>query len=402
MSNYLDEVGTLIEGFETVGDWTLSGAGGLIAADTVNFKENTQGIKVTSVNNVSATITKTISKSFALVDRFSIWVYIDDISLYSQVSTSLLILSSTADFSKIFTVSISVGNAMSNGWNKLMFLKSDFAAVGGEDWANTMIRLRFRVLSAANSTVNVTLDDLRYGEYARPKCIISFDDGADGVYNEGYPYMRTKGFRGVVYEPEGAVRTVAAGYMTLAQLTEMYNYGWDICNHSLTHPSNMTVLTQAEAETEISGQESWLVANNFIRNNMQKHFAIPSSTYNSTTLAALAAQRVATSRSGIDAIQQPFVQDNLLLKRGTITSTTTLATVKGYIDNAIAKGGVIIFNFHQLITTPTQSTEWAIADFKALMDYLYVKSPQIDVVTISEWYLGLGAGRRKFTEFAPV
>ena len=108
---------------------------------------------------------------------------------------------------------------MSNGWNKLMFLKSDFAAVGGEDWANTMIRLRFRVLSAANSTVNVTFDDLRYGEYARPKCIISFDDGADGVYNEGYPYMRTKGFRGVVYEPEGAVRTVAAGYMTLAQLT---------------------------------------------------------------------------------------------------------------------------------------------------------------------------------------
>ncbi len=44
MSNYEVQAGTLVEGFETVGDWTLIGTGASIAADTVNFKTGSQGI----------------------------------------------------------------------------------------------------------------------------------------------------------------------------------------------------------------------------------------------------------------------------------------------------------------------------------------------------------------------
>src|SRR3990167_2547631 len=391
--NYLDKAGTLLEGFESSDDWTLAGVGSSKANDTTNYKTGSQGVRVTSVNNTAATITKTISADLSVPDIFTLWVYIDDTSKYATGNATTLFIASTTDFSKTFSATINVGNTMSNGWNKLIFLKSDFTATGGEVWTNTMIRLRMRVVSAADQTVNVTFDDLRYGEYRRPKCIITFDDGIDNVYDEGYSYMRRFGFKGVAYVP-GDDRVGADGYMTLAELTEMYNYGWDISNHGLTHTDLTTLENQAAMEADILGGQEYIKSLGFTRNNMYRHLALPASAYDATVLLALVAQNILTSRSGNDRIQPNFTQDNRLLKRVSIANTTTLAAAKAKVDEAITRGGAAIFNFHRLVASPGISTEWAIADFQDLMEYLYQKSASIDVVTITEWYRGLTEPRR--------
>ncbi|MEM4704271.1 MAG: hypothetical protein QXJ02_04310 [Candidatus Bathyarchaeia archaeon] len=43
---FITDEGTLIEGFENAGEWTLSGSGATKEADTTNFKEGTQSLKL--------------------------------------------------------------------------------------------------------------------------------------------------------------------------------------------------------------------------------------------------------------------------------------------------------------------------------------------------------------------
>jgi hypothetical protein len=57
-----------------------------------------------------------------------------------------------------------------------------------------------------------------------------------------------------------------------------------------------------------------------------------------------------------------------------------------HIDNAIKDGTTIIFLCHRLLANAGE-TATAIADFKALVDYVVERG--IDVVSVDEWYEGL-------------
>lgn len=393
---YRIQNGTLFEDFENINDWTLSGAGASITADTTNFKTGSQGIKVTSVNNVSAYITKTINQSFNNVNSFVLWLYIDDVTKYSSSNVALLYLSSTSDFSKSMTTgnilaSINTSVGLKTGWNKIILGKGDFSALGGEVWSNTMIRLRLRTLSATDATVNVTFDSLYISEYSRPKCIISFDDGSDTVYSVAYPCMRAKGFRGVTFCPMSPDRLGTTGVMSLDNLRELYNYGWDISGHSYTHV-DLTSVSLEQARTELQNEISALLANGFTR--AAYDMAWPFSALNSDLLALCRQLGFRTCRTGNDRVQCHTYNDPLQLARYEITTSRTLTDYKTQIQSAIASGCLIYLNLHIIRTPTSQSTDMTIADFQALINYLASIKEQIDVVTLSEWYNGLISPRK--------
>ena len=392
MSNYQIQAGTLFETFETIGDWTAGGtAGGAIAVDTSIYSVGSGSLKITSDVAASSNYfaTKTISSDLSRAGIISLDVYIVDTTKTSSIT---VYLSSTTNFSKYFSRAIT---GLKNGWNRIRIYKNFWSNTGTEDWANTMIRLRVRTDSSASGNSIVYFDNLMYGTYHRPKVIWTCDDGWASQYDELYAYMAPRGLKATHYIVGSYIGT--GSYMTLAQLQTLYNAGHDICNHTYEHTNLTTLGTQAEMESAISLNKDYLIGNGFTRNNMHLHFCYPNGGYNDIASAALTAQGYLTARTVVSqaGISVPTPELNYLrLVTRNLGNTTTLASTKLDIDYAIAAGATLVIESHKFITTPTQSTEWGIADMQALVDYILSKKEQIDCVTISEWYRGLTNPRK--------
>jgi hypothetical protein len=152
--------GTLIEDFENISQWTVDSGGGqgTLQADTTHFKQGTQGLKLNGVNGQFTSATKTVSLDLSAADNFIFWAYIDNAS---NLNTTTIYLTSTTDWSKYFIVGIGSSDYIT-GWNRMVINKNDFTTTTGENWSNTMVRLRFRVNVVSGENVSVTFDDFRY------------------------------------------------------------------------------------------------------------------------------------------------------------------------------------------------------------------------------------------------
>jgi len=83
-------------------------------------------------------------------------------------------------------------------------------------------------------TTQMLVEAITHGYPLPPRpVILTFDDGNLDNYNSAFPIMQKYGFTGVLYIVEGFVG--AGGYMNAEQIVEMYNAGWEIGSHSVTH-----------------------------------------------------------------------------------------------------------------------------------------------------------------------
>jgi peptidoglycan/xylan/chitin deacetylase (PgdA/CDA1 family) len=69
--------------------------------------------------------------------------------------------------------------------------------------------------------------------------IITFDDGNIDNYNTALPIMQKYGFTGVLYIVANYVG--ADQYMNAEQIVEMYNAGWEVGSHSVSHQDLTTI-----------------------------------------------------------------------------------------------------------------------------------------------------------------
>lgn len=377
--------GTLLEGFEDSTEWTASG--GTVANDTTYVKQGTNSLKLTSGSGTNCIATKTIATTVSDPQSIYLWVYIEDIS---QVVSLQVILSPTTDFASYFSKTVSSGN-LHEKWNKIMIGRNQWAATGTPDWASEMVRLRVRVNAQTSVSPVVYYDSMYYGYIARPKCIITYDDGWQSQFTYGYQYMRKFGFKGTTYIIPDKLDT--ENYCTTAQIQELYDEGWDISSH---HSTNFTTLAdQAEVESTIAGIKSFIVSNGWSRRNSELHLAYPNGGYNTDVLSAMEAGGMITGRTIINRTQSHEIDEPHLLLRQSIIHTTTLGTSQGYIDRTIADNGTILLNFHKLeVDTADVDTEILVSMFEDIIDYLDANRAAIDVVTLTEWYRGISEARR--------
>lgn len=381
-TNYNTKPSTLLEDFENSADFIITSGTGIIISDTTNFITGSKSLKITSTtNNSNVGITKNINFNFT-GPRIELLFYCDD---SERPPTVGMYLSSTTNFSKYFYKSQST---IVKGWNRWEIHKNDFSVTGGESWNNTMIRLKLIVYAQTNANSHVSFDSLKSSDNTVPKCIITFDDGYPSNYTEGYSYMKSKGLKGNIYVITSLID--ANDHLTIQELEELYNDNWGIANHTRLH-QNLTTLSQADAQTDIQNGMDDLVAYGFTRT--KDHLAYPGGNYNDTVILATRATTSKTARGLATAQNYPslahdnLVDDNYRLKSYILSNTISLATAKGYIDSAILTGGTVILCLHKLVQNATNSLEWGINDFKALINYIVAKG--IDVVTLDEWYDGL-------------
>lgn len=388
-AGYIITPGTILENFETIGDWTISG--GTAAVDTSIFKTGAGSLKLTSGSGTNCIATKTINLDLSRGGRIGFWIYVD--GSVDDIASIQVILSESTTFASFFTKSFS--GTLHEGWNRMLIGRDQWTESGTPSWANPMVRLRVRVNANASVAPVVYYDSMDYGEVSRPKAIISFDDGWDSQITEGYDYMRRFGMPGSLYLIKQRIDT--SGYMTTAQVQTLFDAGWDVMNHTVNHLNMETQYTlQAEVEGELAGCRDWIREKGWSRLNGENHVAYPNGGYDSKVLAAMDALDMVTGRTIINRSQANVIDHQYLLTRQSHAYTASQATYESYINRAISDGGSVEINYHKIVADGTGAvdTEVEQSQFRGLINYLQSRRPQIDVVTKLEWYRGLTDARR--------
>lgn len=84
-------------------------------------------------------------------------------------------------------------------------------------------------------TITQLIDVIKNGgQLPERPVVITFDDGDASIYNNAFPIMQKYGFVGVFYLITSYFG--GTGIVTVDQVREMLNAGWEIGSHSVSHP----------------------------------------------------------------------------------------------------------------------------------------------------------------------
>lgn len=382
--SYLLHPGTLYQSFDDTSAW--KSADGTISADYSHVMQGSRSLMLTCTPGYSAHANKPISMNFANVSTISLWVYAQyPVSDDGWHACSLYL---TPDgFADSF---VAVSQKLRPGWSKLVFSKSDFAARGNPSWNSTMTTLQVALFGDTQNGMSISFDDMELNEYSRPKVIIAFDDNFASCYSYGYQYLKNYGFKGTAFVVSSWVDQ--PNRATTAQLNEMYNYGWDMCNHTTTHP-DLNNLTRAQVDNEIQTCTNFLTSHGWTRGAGYLHLAYPQGHFNSTVLSADQDSGLLTARTTMKTQQADMVDSKYLLYSEVPDSTSqTRADIIARVDQVVNNGGALEITFHNITPTPQIALDWNDADFRAIIDYVaqYHSQGKLDVVTMTQWFQGLG------------
>ena len=353
--------------FEDVALWT-NGTGATHIADTVNFKEGKQGIKVASTSTTYSGYIDRSGLSLDLSQRhFHFWLYIHNIeNLYS-----VILYFATASWENYYAAGVDTTQLLP-GWNYVSFTRPKFIyASGSPSWSN-ITGIRFVILVKTEGVAaEVTLDDFKahLDEYTG-KVMLRFDDSYHrDTVTIAKPYMDKYGFGGVhacIINQIGG-----SGALTLPDLKMLQDSGWDIVSHTLSHPY-LTQISLDKAEKELFESQRWLLNNGFIKG--ARFFVPPYHDYNIDVLELIKKYYVLSSGVRDGGAEGFAIKEHPYLLRAESLSSPpwNWTTIKGLIDRAKEN--------NQLLTLLIHRVDESV--FSTLVDYLYTEG--IEVLTFSD------------------
>lgn len=208
---------------------------------------------------------------------------------------------------------------------------------------------------------------------------LTFDDANANIFANAYPYMAANNIAGTAYVPTNDVGD--AGKMSWANLQTLDGAGWSIGNHSMSH-ADLTALTQAQVEAELSGAATAL-SNNSLP-NARLHVAYPSGLRNATTDAAMTATGMLTGRLASGSNFDFNTVNHQQLGVYSVGTAQTLANVQTRVNDAVTNGTVCILLFHGVDETGSDPSFWTTANFQALIDWLVAQA--LPCLTIEQVY----------------
>lgn len=394
--NLCRQADVLLEDFETIGDWTAGS--GSAAANTSEFKTGTQSIKLTTPAGGTGQMTKTINLSGIDYEFFGFWFYLHD-ATRSHYTSIKFYISSTTDFSKSFNYTVGVTAATLVAWsasNWMLFRipLSLMTNTGSESWSNTMIRVRFEVVSSSG-VVDVSFDDL-VGGYKRIPVIAFRHDGpyASLFTNMAFAKNNSTGIRGDMFVKSIAQMMGVSGFMTESQLSTLYNSGWCIGNYGQeTYPTNLGMGDQSEAEQEAMVGYGQIYIENYLKlNGSSRNFVFTGSgtiANNANSDIALANAGALTAIGGYGALSSStkrsayFPPGNLYNIEFRVIGATTLAAAIADLQDVINRGQCVIYNLDAL-----DAGGMTTSNYIAWLEFIYRKwrSGQIFPITMDEFY----------------
>ena len=382
---YLD--GTIHEQIDTPGNWSSG------SADTSVFKHGTQSLKFDFSGTSSfAEIIPGTSYDFSNATTVGAWVYVgdrfeisDNVRVYLSMGTNPI----TDYFRTLITWNMCWG-----GWLFFGGDKAQFDIINSPDWSNIEIVRVYVLANNAEASGTIYIDSIVTDVITRPKLLISFDDGADAVYDTARAKAHTNNIKFTCYVNSDTIGN--ATKMTESNLVDLNSDGHEIANHSSAHDSYDSIGAQQAFDNFETGS-TWLTA----RGYTGEHTAYVGGASDKDLVNLLEAGgyktgRRATNNTYHDPLPVPQADFFNIKPRVLGVGNSTLAEAKTALDQALLTHSLCVFYGHIIKTGAATGQEWETSDWTSLCEYIALKVSQglIDVVTISEWYDGLARLRQ--------
>lgn len=346
-----------------------------VTDDDTDFLLGGQSLRiVTKTDNTAASVQKAGQSINAVGKSLRLLVKVDDLTnlteliLYAGNDTLTSYYQWTiADADPTFAQHYMKGGEWV--WVTLGF--NEVGVVGTPDRTNiTLLRLRSRATLGNSITVRWGGVALVDESPAFPNGVVSFayDDSYATHYTEARKALDKHGFTGTFYTICDLIDS-GAGWMTTAQLQALDRAGHEIAAHAYTLADHQTgfhnMTAQAVAE-DLRNMRKWLTARGFTGGD---HLAYPQGGYNATVLDVAGKFHASARTVNRRMLETLRPSDALRLRSFSVSNTDTVATVKSKIDRALANKGWLILTFHSLVTTPTVTNHYSIADHQEIVDY---------------------------------
>ncbi|MGZ3745374.1 MAG: polysaccharide deacetylase family protein [Pseudobdellovibrionaceae bacterium] len=237
----------------------------------------------------------------------------------------------------------------------------------------------------------------------RSRGIVSFtfDDGDYSAIGKAYPLFKKYKLPATAYIPTQYVgqlwqpnindynmneRTKYNRYMNWSELHTLELAGWEIGDHSATHP-NFEEIDPTLVMKELSESKQTLLAHGF----KGQSFATPFGSYHVSDLTRAAklfrSHRGFWEREGLNTIED---RNNLLLHLKAVMRSTSVKDVESWIDEAVNKGQWLVLVFHIIDDTPGTSNEFTFTYPTADLEKILQKTKslsdknKIDVMTVEK------------------
>jgi len=228
----------------------------------------------------------------------------------------------------------------------------------------------------------VETDDYSIGTYtpagfSEGLVSIDFDDGWKNIYTNGLPLLQTYSLPSTQFIISGNIGT--NGYMTQAQISAFQTQGSEIGGHTVTHP-DLTTLTPTDLTNELSQSQATLRQD--FGSGVATEFASPYGSYNDAVLTA-AKQYYVSHRStdvGFNS-KDNFNPYNIVVQN--VDSTTTVAQVEAWVQQAQAQKTWLVLVYHQVENTLVAGDTDAVKTANLNTELNYIKTSGITVKTQS-------------------
>jgi peptidoglycan/xylan/chitin deacetylase (PgdA/CDA1 family) len=206
---------------------------------------------------------------------------------------------------------------------------------------------------------------------------ITLDDGWAGQYTLARDQLLAHDMKSTIFLITGRVGQGWTGYLTLQQAQALLADGNEVASHTVDHV-DLTHLSDAGIDDQLARSKQWFETNLGVS---VTDFASPFGAYDGRVIAS--AKRYYQTHSTV-ATGLNFPGDDLFkLKRYTVLSDTTPATIRSWVQEAQSQRGWLILLFHDFTSgTPSDAYRYRSSDFQTVLDDLAASG--IEVVTVSQ------------------
>jgi peptidoglycan/xylan/chitin deacetylase (PgdA/CDA1 family) len=230
--------------------------------------------------------------------------------------------------------------------------------------------------SGMSDAITASQADVRaFSLEPKPLVTLSFDDASQTVYDIAFPTLNSHGIPATYY-----FMTSSLNEQWKAKLKDLENHGWEIGSHSRTHP-NLTTLSNQDLLEELSGSKADLEGAGLKITG----FAYPFGAGGEDAAVLRQVKKYYSyARSVRSGYNVPIIRQ-YALKTQTTTSSTSIDTMKGWIDSAIAEKQHLIMLMHTVDDTGNvYSISPAVLAELASYIHTRVSAGDIEAVTVQE------------------
>ena len=269
----------------------------------------------------------------------------------------------------------SVANTGSFWWRWIGFNTSTLTIDGVNKLITQPISHIFVVPVLGYASGIAFFDSLTVKEYEPTQAAVTlmFDDGEDSAYTIAKPILDNFNFKASAAVIVNNINK--EGNMTLNEIKDLQNNGWEIVSHSMSH-QDLTTLSNLQARREMRRSKNWLSLFGLNVNN----FALPYGTYNGYIIGE--SDRYYRSTRAYELGDNPqglYAND---VKVRSVYNTTTPAEVQAWIDEAQANKSWVVLVFHTIAETGSDAYYTTPDIFTEMINT--VASSSIDVVTYNQ------------------